>query len=66
MKMCCSDGVKCLMSGRKASHTFSQPDLFIAAQADLHGLTVVTRNVDDFTVAGVHVLNPWKYKAQTN
>jgi predicted nucleic acid-binding protein len=50
-----------LEKGRKSGHTFSQPDLFIAAQADLRDLTVVTRNVDDFKVAGVPVLNPWEY-----
>ena len=50
--------------GRKANHTFSQPDLFLAAQADLHGLTVVTRNIRDFTVAGVPVINPWEFKTE--
>ena len=33
--------------GRKAGHTFSQPDLIIAATALHHGLTVVTRDVSD-------------------
>jgi predicted nucleic acid-binding protein len=45
--------------GRKARHTFSQPDLFIAATALHHGLTRVTRNVADFRVGRVAVLNPW-------
>ncbi len=45
--------------GRKAGHTFSQPDLFIAATALHHGLTVVTRDVSDFEVARVPLLNPW-------
>lgn len=45
--------------GRAVNHTFSQPDLFIAASAAVHGLTVVTRNVVDFRVAGVPVLDPW-------
>ena len=31
--------------GRKAGHTFSQPDLIIAATALHHGLTVVSRDV---------------------
>ncbi len=30
--------------GRKTGHTFSQPDLIIAATALCHGLTVVTRD----------------------
>lgn len=46
--------------GRSKNHTFSQPDLFLAAIADLHGLCVVTRNVKDFEVAGVPVVNPWE------
>ncbi len=45
--------------GRKNGHTFSQPDLIIAATALHHGLTVVTRDTSDFTIARVPVLNPW-------
>ena len=45
--------------GRKAGHTFSQPDLIIAATALQHGLTVVTRDVGDFALARVPLLNPW-------
>jgi predicted nucleic acid-binding protein len=45
--------------GRKAGHTFSQPDLIIAATAAHHGLTVVTRDVSDFERARVACLNPW-------
>ena len=46
--------------GRKAGHTFSQPDLIIAATALQHGLTVVTRDTDDYERARTPVLNPWK------
>jgi predicted nucleic acid-binding protein len=46
--------------GRKVGHTFSQPDLIIAATAQQHGLTVVTRDTRDYLRAGVPVLNPWK------
>ena len=46
--------------GRKTGHTFSQPDLIIAATALEHGLTVVTRDVGDFVRAGVRVRNPWE------
>lgn len=35
-------------------------DALIAATALVHGLTVVTRNVDDFTPTGVDVVNPWQ------
>ncbi len=45
--------------GRKAGHTFSQPDLIIAATAFLHGLTVVTRDIGGFAATHVPVLNPW-------
>ena len=45
--------------GRKAGHTYSQPDLFIAATALHHGLTVVTRDAAEFERARVPVFNPW-------
>ena len=45
--------------GRKAAHTYSQPDLFIAATALHHGLTVVTRDTADYAKARVSLLNPW-------
>lgn len=45
--------------GRKAGHTFSQPDLIIAATALQHGLTVVTRDTGDYQRARVPLLNPW-------
>lgn len=46
-------------AGRKAGHTFSQPDLIIAATAAHHGLTVLSRDVSEFEHAKVAVLNPW-------
>ena len=45
--------------GRKVGHTFSQPDLIIAATALHHGLTVVTRDVSDYQKARAPVFNPW-------
>jgi predicted nucleic acid-binding protein len=45
--------------GLKAGHTFSQPDLIIAATALHHGLTVVSRDVSDYQKARVPVFNPW-------
>jgi predicted nucleic acid-binding protein len=45
--------------GRKAEHTFSQPDLFIAATALQHGLVVVTRDTADYRLTRVPTLNPW-------
>jgi hypothetical protein len=46
--------------GRKAGHTFSQPDLIIAATALHHGLTVVTRDVSGYQKAHAPVLNLWR------
>jgi len=34
-------------------------DALIAATALVHGLTVVTRNLADFSATGVTLLNPW-------
>jgi len=45
--------------GRKTGHTFSQPDLIIAATALVYGFTVVTRDRSDYDRALVPVLNPW-------
>ncbi len=45
--------------GRKVGHTFSQPDLIIAATALQHGLTIVTRDTGDYKLARVPFLNPW-------
>jgi predicted nucleic acid-binding protein len=42
-----------------ASHGNDSADLMIAATALEHGLTVVTRNVSDFTPTGVSVLDPF-------
>lgn len=45
--------------GRKRGHTFSQPDVLIAASAQAHELIVVGRDISEFVQAGVPVLNPW-------
>jgi len=45
--------------GRKVGHTFSQPDLIIAATALEHGLTIVSRDTSDYKRARVPVINPW-------
>jgi toxin FitB len=36
-------------------------DALIASTAMVHGLTVVTRNVADFQLVGVALLNPWDH-----
>ena len=45
--------------GRKVGHTFSQPDLIIAATALHHGLTVVSRDESEYEQARVPIFNPW-------
>ena len=45
--------------GRKAGHTFSQPDLIIAATAIHYGLKLVTRDVGDHARTRVALFNPW-------
>lgn len=37
----------------------SERDALIAATAFVYGMTVVTRNVEDFEPTGVAILNPW-------
>jgi predicted nucleic acid-binding protein len=45
--------------GRQTGHTFTQPDLIIAATGLLHGMTVVTRDTSDYVRTRVPLLNPW-------
>ena len=39
--------------------TRSERDALIAATAKVHAMTVVTRNITDFDMPGIAVLNPW-------
>lgn len=45
---------------KRDGYTVGLMDTMIAATAKLHGLTVATRNVDDFTRCGVAVVNPFE------
>ena len=47
-------------SGRRKGHTFSQPDLIIAATALQHGLTIVSRDVGGYEKTGALLLDPWQ------
>jgi len=38
----------------------TQADMLIAATAALHGLTLATRNVEDFEDCGIAVMNPFR------
>ena len=44
--------------GSKAGRTYSQPDLFLAAAANVHHLCLATRNAADFTGTRVALVNP--------
>jgi predicted nucleic acid-binding protein len=41
------------------SHRRAERDVLIAATALVRGLTMVTRNVSDFRIAGLDLVNPW-------
>jgi predicted nucleic acid-binding protein len=43
----------------KTVHTHSQPALIIAATAQLHGMTLVSRDRTEYERARVPVLSPW-------
>ena len=46
-------------ANRAAGRASDMTDELIAATAQAHGLTVVTRNVRHFEPTGCHVLSPW-------
>lgn len=48
--------------GRKSGHTFSQPDLMIAATALHHGLIIVSRDTTEYQMTNAPVVNPWIMK----
>lgn len=47
-------------AGLHARSPRSRNDAYIAATAIVHGFTVVTRNVADFSPLGVGLFNPWE------
>ena len=47
-------------AGRRKGYTFEQSDALLAATADHHRLTVLTRDCKPFTEADVASLNPWR------
>jgi toxin FitB len=50
-----------LEAGRSRGHTFSEPDLLIAALAALADLIVVSRDSSEFVAAGVPVFDAWSW-----
>lgn len=43
----------------RATHGTPYNDALIAATAQAHGLTLATRNVADFALTGIAIVNPW-------
>lgn len=50
-----------LEAGRARGHTYSEPDLLIAALAAQGNLIVVSRDTSEFVAAGVPVFDPWSW-----
>jgi toxin FitB len=44
----------------KTGHALPVMDSLIAATALQHNLIIVTRNLEDFSITGVQVINPWE------
>ncbi|MGH2559172.1 MAG: type II toxin-antitoxin system VapC family toxin [Thermomicrobiales bacterium] len=45
--------------------SISVMDCFFAATAEVHGLTLATRNVRHFAPLGIPIFNPWTYELPT-
>ena len=50
--------------GQKAGLNVHVMDAFFAATAEVHGFTLVTRNVQHFLKLGTPLLNPWQPEAE--
>ncbi|MEO5716066.1 MAG: type II toxin-antitoxin system VapC family toxin [Luteolibacter sp.] len=44
----------------RATHGTPYNDALIAATAQVHGLTLATRNASDFAQTGISIVNPWE------
>jgi toxin FitB len=49
-----------MVRGEKAGAPFGSMDAMVAAIAQTHELTLVTRNVKDFRAVGISLLDPWE------
>jgi toxin FitB len=45
--------------GKNGGRPVGTMDAFIAATAERHHLTLVTRNISDFDSMGIKLVNPW-------
>jgi hypothetical protein len=48
--------------GQKLGLTLGSMDAFVAATAETHALTLVTRNIKDFERVGISLLDPWRLR----
>ena len=51
---------KIMAKGQAAGRPISAMDAFIAAIAERHALSLVTRNVSDFEALNLQLINPWE------
>ncbi len=51
---------KVMARGQAAGRPVGAMDAFVAATAEQHDLTLVTRNVADFEALNVRLINPWR------
>ena len=56
---------KILATAEKNGKALPAIDSLIAATAQVHDLSVVTRNTQDMEGSGVEVINPWTYEPNT-
>ncbi len=49
-----------MAEGQAVGRPFGTMAAFIAATAEQHDLTLVTRNVADFQALNVRLINPWR------
>ncbi len=52
-------GGRVMARGQAGGRPVGSMDAFIAATAERHDLTLVTRNVSDFDAIGIRLVNPW-------
>jgi len=52
-------GAKIVALSDTAGRPIHAMDAFIAATAEVHGLTLVTRNASDFEASIEAIVNPW-------
>ena len=56
---------KILATAEKKGKPLPAIDSLITATAQVHNLSVVTRNTQDMEGSGVEIINPWTYKQNT-